>query len=545
MDILDILLQYLPHISFFTLSLIFSGTIYFFCVNLKNIRKQLKQIKIHTWIILVFIFLFGLYIRILTPSIFITFFDEFGYAKYASTISNGEMRGIDKAYGYPFILSLIFLVFGPSINYIYFLNFILSLFSIILMFFVGYLFFKREEIGLYSALLLAFFSVHIYATKTMESNTSFIFLTLLSLFSFTLYFKIKDIKSQFFAVFCLLMNIYFRLESVLLLPIFGLMVLLFDKNLKNFKDFRYWVPWLVLIILLMPHLIQVFNTFFVSFSRETTYNLPDKNIFIFNRLNGNSFIDFIFKREEIYPLYLVNFFIIGSFYLFWNNYKKFLFVLVWISSYILLYFSYYIQEERMLLIVYFMILFIFSVGIYFVSSLIFKVLTKFFAHKTKNMSLLFSIMILILILFSLKPNMDYITKNTFIYGCWESSFPYLEREAIKYLNENIEKCSIVMNEPIVLISKKHTGMGINGLFEYPETVKEYFNKNKCLLYFEDVFCEHGEFWSFEADKENCEKMHKKFKLNIFREVEIFLPKKIEKIEFGPRSYKFVLYNISS
>lgn len=127
--------------------------VFLFIVNFSEIRKVVRKIRKVSWILIFFIFLFGLVLRMTTPHIHLVYIDESNnmevgknmllYGKSQTCEYTGyEKQKCDvyrKMVGVQFIYAISFLLFGVD-NYVAInTSVIFGSLSIILMFLVGYL----------------------------------------------------------------------------------------------------------------------------------------------------------------------------------------------------------------------------------------------------------------------------------------------------------------------------------------------------------------------------------------------------------------------
>ena len=165
------------------------------------------ELKNKSIVLLLIIFLIGFAIRILImPQIHLMYIDEPLYIDQASNInrvhkpvsciyenldSKACYMPFQKAPGWPFLLSMLFLMSGISETAAFYLAIGLGSFCIILIFFVIYLLFSNARMALWGALLLSLSPLYIKWSNTTETNIPSLFFTLLTLLFFLAYLKEK------------------------------------------------------------------------------------------------------------------------------------------------------------------------------------------------------------------------------------------------------------------------------------------------------------------------------------------------------------------
>lgn len=258
------------------LTLIFFLILLFSIINFKTIRKAFSKISKKTWIILALIFLFGFVLRMwIVPHIHYIYFDEDMYLDMGKNIaetgkayvcdyySSGQCLSSSfypmMAVGFPFILALVFKLFGTSHTAAFSASAFFGSLSIILIFFVAYLLFKKEEIGLWSALVLCLSPTLIKWSGSAMPEATSLFFILLSLLAFLLYSKLKSLKILFFSFCILAFTLQFRLEYIILLPF---LAFLFNNKGKKIFEWKFLIIFLLFLLLILPQLLFVYNAYF-------------------------------------------------------------------------------------------------------------------------------------------------------------------------------------------------------------------------------------------------------------------------------------------
>ncbi len=175
---------------------------------------------------------------------------------------------MEKAPGYPFLLSIFYIIFHPtSINASIF-NFIIALFSPLLVFIIIYAATKRSMVSLLASLLFAAHPEFVeYATKAEVINIT-IFFVLVSFLFIQIYYKSKNGGILVLSAYALLFLAYMRAEYLILLFAF----LLF--NFKDAKDSfkkqgRYFLGLFFMMVLFL--ILHSFTEMIYHTSPEGTY----------------------------------------------------------------------------------------------------------------------------------------------------------------------------------------------------------------------------------------------------------------------------------
>ncbi len=503
---------------------------------------------------LLIIFIFAFFTISISPKMFFTLHDEYSFGKVSKEILSGNIAlALEKSITYPFLITLTFLIFGSSLSVFYSLNLFLGALSVLVIFLVTYLLFEREGAALYSALLLSFFPLHILVSGSMESNTSSIFFAMLALFCFLFYFKNRGFRSRMLAAVSLSLAVCSRLEFVVLILVFGIMVLLFDKDLrKGFRTLKYWSPWILSILLVTPFLISTaYYATLISEENPHAYGYY-QHILSTAALGENIyFAERLFINPSFFPSYFILFFLIGAASLLIRERKKLFFLLLWILTFIVVYLSFEFPQERLLLIGYIMVIVLWAGGISFLEESAKKMVFK---KPDPRISLGISIAILLLLSFAFYPYLALVQRsptkvNTRLY-LWEQREPYLEREAMLYMERNLGECVILVVDSEPFIAGHLRPFTIGYVLEDPGILN---GLGDCVLFFEDMYCNASKaIYDDEAvDKEYkrlCREMHEKFELEIFKEFEIDLNENYSDLKskvIEGDSFTFRLYKINS
>jgi len=241
-------------------------------LNFKSIKKSLK-IKRKTAIILLLIFLFGFYLRNMEYrygwGLDGFFFPTSAYllkenGVFAMGCAIGKFNDC-KLYnqplftaGYPFLILLLYYLFGYNSLYAMVISGILGSLTIVLVFYILYLLFKNEEIGLYGAIIFLLLPLEMVTTGTSAVRTTSLFFVALTLLLYLLSIKIDSIKMWSLFAVTLSYTLYVRHENIILLGPLTLGFFLFYHkgkileffSVKNLKKFS--IPLLIFLIMSIP-----------------------------------------------------------------------------------------------------------------------------------------------------------------------------------------------------------------------------------------------------------------------------------------------------
>jgi len=516
----------------FTLYMILACIVVLVAINAKAFLKELKKPKKWVWCVLGFLLILNIVLNLTYPEIIFTQDDEFLYPNYAKSLSEFNIEEIQnnhtKPIGFMFIVSLIFSVFGSSMKYIYLLNAIMGTLSVLAIFVVSYFMFDREDVGLYSAAFMSIFFLNITFANTMEIHSSATLFMLITLISFLFYLRVKTFESKLLALMVLAFTIYIRLEFLVLIIPVVIFFVLFDKTLKD-----KWKENVVLVILFLMFILpEMIYIYIIETLPASPYHSYDTSIFSLERVSqGLSKWGFPGLKGVFSPLTLL-----GWVALFIRNRKEMFFILSWIISFFIVYFSFWANTIIYLMPIYLMTILVWSAGIVFVTDYIEKV------SKT-TMRGIFVIVVVVLIVvlyFNYIPNVD--TRNEQL--CFT-----MEREAAYYLDSEIGRCGIVSVHSLPLIGKNIKGIQTQKILDDPEA---FLYSDDCVLYLESIFCtscdypkavlEEGENVNYT---EKCDEMKDVFILTPYLQFNVTLPDDVIKI-VGENitTHSFTVYNIS-
>ena len=162
-------------------------------LNWRYIKKFLLEIDKKTWILLAIIFIFVLSIRIFIPAHHhLMYIDEAWYMEAGKDmLQTGNQGDYPKSIGWPFILTIVFGIFGINNWVALYASTLFGALTIFAMFFMSFIITKRKDLSLISALLFSLFPVHIMWSASAETNITSLFFILLTIFFCFLYYQNK------------------------------------------------------------------------------------------------------------------------------------------------------------------------------------------------------------------------------------------------------------------------------------------------------------------------------------------------------------------
>jgi len=161
-------------------------------------------------------------------------------------------------YGYPYLVSLFFRIFGDNEIYGYILNNLLFSLAVLSVFLLSYLLFDSFLVGIYSALIYLLIPENLLWSNTTAVEPSAASLAVFSLLFLVFYLKERKNSLLFLAFVLLPFACQFRPESFLLILVFGIAILLLaPAELIRSRIYKMGVISFFLIIPHLAHIIAV------------------------------------------------------------------------------------------------------------------------------------------------------------------------------------------------------------------------------------------------------------------------------------------------
>ncbi|UCG95416.1 MAG: glycosyltransferase family 39 protein [archaeon] len=251
---------------------IFLLLVFMVLINLKTITNTFSKISKRTWLILVLIILAGFWLRN-SDYIYGVGMDGYLYQESAKSIYENNLftkgcaignsencrlyNQVLMPQGHPFLITLMFHLFGEQDLLAMYLSGVLGSLTIFLVFGMAYLIFSSEKTALVSSMIYAFIPLDIFLCSTAAVRPVSNFFIALSIISFILGLRKNSTKiwSMFAVIFSY--TIYVRQENIILFFPF-LFLFLWEKrreiNLsgikKNLKILS--LPMTIFLIALLP-----------------------------------------------------------------------------------------------------------------------------------------------------------------------------------------------------------------------------------------------------------------------------------------------------
>ena len=278
---------------FVIMTAIFCLFLILFVLNIKTIKKELKISK-KTALILLLIFLFGFFLRNVEYR-YGWGLDGLFYPTSAKYLIEQNIFTMGCAIGnvnqcvlyhqplypagYPYLISILYLLFGINSIYAMQLSAIFSSLTIIIVFYCASILLKNEEAGLYGAVIFTLIPLELYAAGTSAARPTSLFFIGLTLLFYLISLKKDDAKMWCLTAITLSYSIYVRQENIVLLfPIF-LGLFLFKYNYKDFtfkinkkEAAKFFYAIIILIVTLIPFFYLTFSQLQNSSPRQPTFS---------------------------------------------------------------------------------------------------------------------------------------------------------------------------------------------------------------------------------------------------------------------------------
>ena len=504
----------------------FISIVILFFLSLKQILDQLKAIQKHIWVILILLMILQISISVfLVPTVHRILFDEDIYLQIANHVAK-EGRAIfcdhgtqERCYegflnkepnGYPVLMGVVFFFFGTSENLAFNFSLLMGTLSIAIIFLISYLLSKKESIGLWSSLILALTPSYLMWSRSISVELTFVFLSLLTIFVFLLYFRIKTLRMLLLGILLLAFTVQIRPESVLLVPVIFLMFLLFDKNLKNkIFDYNFLALWTLFIVLIAPHMLHMYYE-----NKASDWGAPQGKFDI-------KYLDYNFKinssfwfNNKFHPLLFTIFSVVGTIYLLVYNRRIILFIGFWFMIFFGLYLVFYSGSfesggigTRFAMIVYPPVIILGGYGIYALYHILDKLIK---APIAKNA---FTIFILTIMLLSFYPFISFISTPEPQANSARGEHDLADRVSREINNS----CVVLTHNPGMLIVMGKEALQVRYAYD-PKVMKDIFKRTDCVFFIEGYWC------NTEPHKSSvCKFIHDNYNLTTYARDVITMP----------------------
>ena len=475
----------------------------------KPLGQFFKNISRNTWLWISLIFVFGLLVRLFISShSFLTIFDEAEYMETATNLSSNFQQGVyvyPRSIGWPFILAVVFKLFGPSYNAAFYTSSALGALTVFNIFLLALALSKKENVAIWSAFLFSVLPLHIKWSGSAETNVPSLFFITLGLFFCALYFRNPDPKqAQGWLSWLVLIGLsfasQFRPENYALFGVFLIGLLIFAPSpLRKFKLDLVWPLFLALIVTL-PNLFVVLN-FQISADwifRDSSGVLSGSNWSLENLINNSlNYGKYFFTTYHSFIFSILYFG--GAVYLFLKKRKIFFFLMGWFLLFYFIYFSSWLQtlgaKSRIFLTFYPILAISAAFFIDFISQW----------FKFKKLKIIWAINLIIIFLtitpYYIENLINKDREGLAIMGKAELAILELAKNKVP------SDCTVVANLPVIFVTTGLKAVDFKHL-------EDYSYNSRCLLFFDDFTCYQRQS-GWPEHHENCEKIKKYYYITPF------------------------------
>ena len=268
--------------------------------------------------------------------------------------------------GWAAIIAIAFAVFGIGPQTAYGLELLVGLLSILFVFLLASLLFKRKSYAVLSALAFSLMPMlFIWSRTQADFDLPFMMLATLTFLFFAIFMRRKSLGSFALFAFSLDLVSYLRMEAILLVPIFAVMVfILGEKGIAETFRERTRLVWTsmqnntrVLVLLFVFLLLLLPEVYYISLETQNpTYGQPANtsvlslanfkaNIgtnlsYLFGQINGISYYPTAF-HYAITPLAILGAFALALDKKIRNRFGVLIMLLLWFAAYFGFYTSFY------------------------------------------------------------------------------------------------------------------------------------------------------------------------------------------------------------
>ena len=207
--------------------------------------------------------------------------------------------------GWPFILSVVYRLFGVSELASFLTSNILFGLSVIVVFLNGYLLYRSPSAGLYGALVFALTPEFLRWSNTTAVEPSAAFFAGAALCSALIFLKYRTTPSLFLAVVVTAFAAQFRPESVMIVGVVGLAILLYGW--EELKKGRFWFCAALFFVLIIPHIIHLYAVRDVGWGNTG----PKFSLMYFQGNFRSNFLHYVKNKQ--FPILVTILFLLGVF----------------------------------------------------------------------------------------------------------------------------------------------------------------------------------------------------------------------------------------
>jgi 4-amino-4-deoxy-L-arabinose transferase-like glycosyltransferase len=240
-------------------------------VNFKEIKKHFSRINRNVWLIVISIFILGLYLRTAIPICDAndTLIWEHVFVGKDILEGGNRPRGMTQPIGYPLLLSIVFLISGVSYASLITFNLLLSSLTLTIVFLISYIITKDEMSSIFSMLFLALFPMSIIFSQYGATEITSVFFVTLSVLFLVISLESRSTKMFLLVFVSLALSCYMRLENIFIFTsLFIICYVILIKNKRELK--KLLVPIMVFALLSIP------IYFLISRGEETFGKYPEQ-----------------------------------------------------------------------------------------------------------------------------------------------------------------------------------------------------------------------------------------------------------------------------
>lgn len=465
--------SFLPFLAYILLLANVLILLYLIYYNRDYFRKFFLKLKSINWLLLLGVFLFSLTLNLyLAPHEHKMYLDEFKYLEVGKQIVTQGHAEPYKSYGYPFIVAVLFGIFGMSNTVILYATSVFSALSVVGIYLIAYSLSRRVYLSVIPAVLLSLFPMFIAWSGTAETNITALFFVIVAVFFSLHAFQKRKLSLLWLSIFSLAFAAQMRVEYYILLPVFLFAYFLFH-GVSQIK--KLIVPIFMSLLILIPNgfmIIDFYDRNWIEIQTDSTET--GDNFSIGNLWNNSVKYGARIFNDRYQPWYLLPFVIIGFFHLFNIKPKVSAFFLLWFLSLWVIYFSFAFQVMGGKTRFYSSFYPLLSLYAFYGFLFIFDKLNKLSRDRLVKRSIIFILVISLIISFVPYTVTARISNPNY----------YLQSMLPKFLSRDVPaECTIIAVKPVVLITAKDLNV---------ISIKEFLNDSSdidsCTIFLEDFMC---------------------------------------------------------
>ncbi len=159
--------------------------------------------------------------------------------------------------GWPYVLSIVYRMFGVSELGAFFTTNALFLLAILAVFFTGWLLFYDQRTALFSALIFMLTPQVLIWCNTVAVEPSSACMAAFAVLAALVYLRLRSAASLFLFIFILVFAMQFRPESGMIAAVSGLLIVCLHP--EEFKNSRLWIAAAIGFALLIPHVTHIWS----------------------------------------------------------------------------------------------------------------------------------------------------------------------------------------------------------------------------------------------------------------------------------------------